>query len=584
MDQVTKLFKSLSIAQRLSLLICGIAVAAGVVWFSNWQRESGMRPLYTSLAPEDASAIMQKLRESGVDYRITGNGTTLLVPEAKAPELRLQMAGLGLPKTGRIGFEIFDKTNFGITDFAEHVNYRRAVEGELERSIMALAEVQQARVHVTLPKESVFLESREAAKASVLVGLRPGARISSQNVAAIANLVSSAVEGLTPEAVSIVDLQGNLLSRPRRDLLADGQNSEAALDYRQSIERDLVAKINNTLEPLLGAERFRTGVSAEVDMTSGEQTEESFDPTKSVMVSSQKTEDTNSSTHPSTAPPGTAANLPTPAPATANPSNPAATPATTTPATTAANGTPGAAPANPADKPAATPTPRMGTTTGSTKRTESIAYQTSRTTKRVKMPQGTIKRLSVAVLVDHSVRWEGEGKQLHKVDTPPSPEKLKTIQNVVATLVGLNTTRGDQLTVETLPFDATQNPEPPATDVPQPAKKTEPAGPLEMLKSKPWIYGAAGGGVLMGAVLIFGLMRSRKRRTIVEVEEPLPLAAAPATHTVNAAPVLNAPHGAPALPPSRTEVLLNQIQEAGKSNPEIWVGVLRGWLAEEEAS
>src|SRR5690348_14243120 len=212
MDQLTKLFKSLSIAQRLSILICGIAVTGGVLWFSHWERESGMRPLYTSLAPEDASAIMQKLREGGVDYRITGNGTTLLVPEAKAPELRLQMAGLGLPKTGRIGFEIFDKTNFGITDFAEHVNYRRAVEGELERSIMALAEVQQARVHVTLPKESVFLESREAAKASVLVGLRPGARLAAPNVTAITNLVSSAVEGLTPEAVSVVDLQGNLLS------------------------------------------------------------------------------------------------------------------------------------------------------------------------------------------------------------------------------------------------------------------------------------------------------------------------------------------------------------------------------------
>jgi len=589
MDQVTKLFKSLSIAQRLSILICGIAVVGGLIWFSQWQRESGMRPLYTSLAPEDASAIMQKLREGGVDYRITGNGTTLLVPEAKAPELRLQMAGLGLPKTGRIGFEIFDKTNFGITDFAEHVNYRRAVEGELERSIMALAEVQQARVHVTLPKESVFLESREAAKASVLVGLRPGARLATPNVTAIANLVSSAVEGLSPEAVSVVDLQGNLLSRPRRDLLGDGQNSEAALDYRQALERDLVAKINSTLEPLLGAERFRTGVSAEVDMTSGEQTEETFDPTKSVMVTSQKTEDTNSSTHPSTLPPGTAANLPTQTAAPVNPSTPGATPANP-PATTAANATPanttpGATPANsPASTATATPATRAGSTQGSTKRTESIAYQTSRTTKHVKMPQGTIKRLSVAVLVDHSVRWEGEGKSLHKVVTAPSPEKLKTIQSVVATMVGLNQQRGDQLTVESLPFDGTQNMEPPMTEAPQAAKKTEPATPLEMLKSKPWIWGAAGGGVLMGAVMIFGLMRSRKKRTMVEVEEPLPLAAAPVSHAVSSAPMLNAPHAAPALPPSRTEVLLNQIQEAGRTNPDLWVGVLRGWLAEEEAS
>src|SRR5438477_3318791 len=158
MEQAKKLLLSLTAAQRWSMLLCGVAVAAGVLWFSQWQREAGLKPLYTGLAPEDASAMVQKLREGGVAYKVSENGTSLLVPQARIPELRLEMAGLGLPKTGRIGFEIFDKTNFGITDFAEHVNYRRAVEGELERSVMALAEVQHARVHVTLPKESVFTD------------------------------------------------------------------------------------------------------------------------------------------------------------------------------------------------------------------------------------------------------------------------------------------------------------------------------------------------------------------------------------------------------------------------------------------
>jgi flagellar M-ring protein FliF len=549
MDQAKKLLASLSNAQRFAILFCAAAVVGGVMWFSHWQRESGMRPLYTSLAPEDAGAIVLKLRESGVDYRVTDNGTTLMVPDAKAPELRLQMAGLGLPKTGRIGFEIFDKTNFGITDFAEHVNYRRAVEGELERSIMALAEVQQARVHVTLPKESVFLEAREAAKASILVGLRPGARLSPQNVTAITNLVSSAVEGLSPESVSLVDLHGNLLSRPRRDQLDGGQNTEAALEYRQAVERDLTVKVNNTLEPLLGANRFRTGVSAEVDMTSGEQSEESFDPTKSVMVTSQKTEDTSSVTHltgsaAAAAAPGTAANLPTPPP-----------------------------PATP---------PHTGNANGSTKRTESISYQSSRTTRHTKLPQGAVKRLSVAVLVDQTVRWEGEGKQLHQIVTPPSPEKLKTIQSVVATLVGLNTQRGDLLTVETLPFDSTLSLEPPSAAGPPP-KKQEPAGPLDALKNKPILFGAVGGGVLITAVLLFGLSRARKKRMTVEMDEPLPLPAASVSSATNVSMLSHNP-GVPALPPSRTEVLLNQLQEAGKNNPELWVGILRGWLAEEEPS
>src|SRR5580692_3747691 len=311
MDQAKKLLGALTPRQLATIVIVAIAVVAGVLGFSRWERQSGMRPLYTGLAPEDANAIVQKLHEAGVDYKIANNGSELLVPEDKVPELRLEMAGLGLPKTGRIGFEIFDKTNFGITDFAEHVNYRRALEGELERSIMAISDVQQARVHVTLPKDSVFTDAREPAKASVLVGLRPGTRLSAPNVVAITNLVSSAVEGLMPEAVSVVDMSGNLLSRPRRESLTDGtQATEAGMEYRQAIEHDLAAKIASTLEPLLGPDKFRTGVSADIDMTSGEQSEETFDPSKSVMTSSQKMEDSSGATRVSPSAPGTAANLP----------------------------------------------------------------------------------------------------------------------------------------------------------------------------------------------------------------------------------------------------------------------------------
>jgi flagellar M-ring protein FliF len=522
--------------------MCAIAVVGGVMWFSRWQRESGLRPLYTSLSPEDATAMVQKLKESGVDYRVAENGTTLLVPEDKVPELRLEMAGLGLPQKGRIGFEIFDKTNFGVTDFTEHVNYRRAVEGELERTIMALAEVQQARVHVTLPKESVFLETREAAKASVLVGLRPGASLSSQNVAAIANLVSSAVEGLRPEGISIVDMRGNLLNRPRRDGLPDGaQITEAALEYRQAIEHDLVVKINNTLEPLLGPDKFRTGVSAEVDMTSGEQSEENFDPTKSVMVTSQKTEDTSGITHLAAGQPGTASNLPSPPPARAG-----------------------------------------GNTTGSTRRSENITYQSSRTVKHLKLPQGTIKRLSVAVLVDHEVKFQGQGNQQKRIVSPPAPEKLKTIQSIVSTLVGLNTQRGDQLTVETLPFDTTVNMEAPVPGG-APAQKSSPATGLDaLLKNKPVLYGAIAGAVLMIGVVIFAVTRGRKKRPQVEVTEALP-PSAPISSLPPGAGMPAVPSNVPALLPSRTEAMLAQLQESGRNNPELWATVLRGWLAEEEA-
>ena len=580
MDQAKKLLSALSLRQLITIAVCAIVVAAGVTWLTRYQHESSMRPLYSSLSPEDASAIVQKLRESGVEYRVAENGGAVLVPESRIPELRLEMAGLGLPKTGRIGFEIFDKTNFGMTDFAEHVNYRRAVEGELERSIRALAEVEQARVHVTLPKESVFTESREAAKASVLVGLRPGTRLSAQNVLAIVNLVSSAVEGLTPDAVSVVDMSGNLLSRPHRNTLEDGvQTTEAALEYRQAVEHDLAVKISNTLEPLLGADKFRTGVSAEVDMTSGEQSEETFDPTKSVMVTSQKTEDTSGTTRPGTLAPGTASNLPPtniPAPVNANTAQPPPAPAPQT----AANNPAGGATAQASDASKQTPQRSTGTTTNSNRRTESITFQSSRVVKHVKIPQGTIKKLSIAVLVDQGVKLEGTDKQMHKVVTPPDPEKLKAIQTLVGTLVGLDTTRGDQLTVEALPFDGTLTPDlaPEAAPV---AKKPENVFSVESLKKNPTMLYGTGAAVV--AILLVGFLAfGRKKRTVpVPVQAALPVATTPAILSAGAPDAVQAAAKIPALMPSKSEALMNQLQENGKKDPEVWAGVVRGWLAEE---
>ena len=164
--------------------------------FSHWNRERDFRPLYSGLASEDAAAVVAKVREGGSEFRLSDNGSVVLVPSGKVAELRLQLAAAGIPKSGRIGFELFDKTNFGASDFAEQVNYHRALEGELERSVMSLAEVEQARVHITFAKDSIFPESRQPAKASVLVKLRAGAQLSAQNVAAICQLTASAVDGL----------------------------------------------------------------------------------------------------------------------------------------------------------------------------------------------------------------------------------------------------------------------------------------------------------------------------------------------------------------------------------------------------
>jgi flagellar M-ring protein FliF len=307
-----KVFSNLSLRQKITIALVAVAIASGIVSLVHMQKEAGFKPLFTGLAPEDASGVIQKLKEAGVEYRLAENGGEVLVPESRIPELRLTMAGAGLPKTGRIGFELFDKTNLGATEFTEHVNYRRALEGELERSVTSLAEVEQARVHLTFPKDSVFLDSQQPAKASVLVKIRPGMRLAPQNVQAIDNLVASAVEGLSPDAVSVLDMNGNLLGRPKAPSNLDaGEPSEAVLDFRHKVEADLLGKINSTLEPLLGAEKFRAGVSVDCDFSGGEESAEVFDPARSVMLTSQRTED-SAGVPASNGVPGTQSSLPRP--------------------------------------------------------------------------------------------------------------------------------------------------------------------------------------------------------------------------------------------------------------------------------
>src|SRR6476661_4744330 len=179
-----KLLANLGIRQRITIGLVVLLAGAGLYALVHWKREADFKPLFRDMAAEDAGAVVQKLKEAGVPYRLSETGGTVMVPSDRIADWRLGMAAAGLPKSGRIGFELFDKTNFGATEFVEHINYRRALEGELERTVMSLAEVEQARVHVTFPKESVYLESRQPAKASVVVHLKPGATLLPQNVVA----------------------------------------------------------------------------------------------------------------------------------------------------------------------------------------------------------------------------------------------------------------------------------------------------------------------------------------------------------------------------------------------------------------
>jgi flagellar M-ring protein FliF len=573
---MNKLFAHLSIRQRI--MIAAVALLAGGLIYAlvRQQREADFKPLFTGVAPEDAAAIVQKLKESGVEYRLPESGTAVLVPSARLAELRLSLAAAGLPKSGRMGFELFDKTSLGASEFTEHINYRRALEGELERSVMSLAAVEQARVHLTFPKDSVFVEEKEPAKASVLVKLRSRATLSAANVQAINHMVASAVEGLSPDAVSVLDMNGNLLGRPKATGGLDGpEPSEAGLDYRHKVEADLLAKINSTLEPLLGGNKFRAGVSVECDFTGAEQSEEIFDPTHSVMVSSQRTEDVAGAGSTSGVP-GTASTLPRP-----------------------------------------TSRPSAGSKDVS-RLSENITYQTSRTVKKTRLPAGGVRKMSVAVLVDHDLSWERDRTGFRRVLTPPGPEKLKAIRDLVAGVTGFNAERGDQIVIESLPFESTLAIEPPLPEGPPSGTPAAPNPQVPFpfaLKWNPdrrtmWIGGGVAAALLATALL--GLWMLRRRRAARP--EPAPVVSAPAElapppaagQAASGKPTvedqlqsrlaerdalqqkldcqaLNSLNLAPVITKT-AEVMAKHLREKIAKEPDVSAQILRAWVREEEES
>lgn len=553
MDQVKTLINGLTLLQRASI-VAAVLVGGGALYaVVHYRHESDFSTLYSAMAPEDAAQVVQKLKESGVEYRLTENGGTVLVSSARLADSRLTLASAGLPKSGRIGFELFDKTNFGATELVEHINYQRALEGELERSIMSMAEVVQARVHLSFPKESVFLDQQQPAKASVMIKLHPGARLSSQNVVAISHLIASAVQGLNPDGVAVLDMDGNLFSRPRLGNQNDSQVTSEALEVRSQIEKDLVTKISATLDPLLGSSQFRAGASVDCDLTSAEQQEETFNPDQSVMVNSQKSEDTNDRASsggiaavaadraPTGGIPGTASNLPH-------------------------------AP------------DRIGGSTGSSHRTENVTYQSSRIVKHTRIPQGVIRRMSLSVLVGQPAHWEGEGKARRRVVLPPSAETLKSIRELVAGVTGFNPDRGDQLIVETLPFESTTEADPGQISTKSTARTPGPQWLEFIMKYQTTLMIAV--GLLTGFSFLLWialkLMPGRKKLETPEISPELPQLRADYAPPHPMHPL--ADRALAPLVPSNPALLAadeeaaDRIRALAQSEPGVAANVLRMWI------
>lgn len=551
LEQAKRQLLAIPVSRRISMLAVLIAAGVGLQYFVAWQKDRGFKPIYSGLGAEDAGQVTQRLKEGGIEYRLSENGSSILVPEQKIPELRLEMANAGIPRTGRIGFELFDKTSFGATDFAEHVNYRRAVEGELERSVMSLAEVENARVHVTFPKDSIYTETRQPAKASVLLKLRTGVTLSPQSVSAVTHLVASAVENLSPGQVSVLDMRGRLLNKPKRTGNEGEEASEATLELQQRIEKELLGKIQSTLAPLLGEEKFRAAVSVECDRNSGEENSEVVDPDKSVLLSSQST--TDSGKGPS------------------------------------AGGVPGPSP-NAAMAAAGSPS----TAATTTRKTESNTYQNSKTVRHIKLAQGAITSLSISILMDQEVKWEKKDGAMQRVLVPPSPETIKIIRELITGVSGFKKDRGDQLIVESLPFESTVNAPPPEEKVaakPAPVKQKVfqlPATPEQAIRD-PFVLGAAGGLVLVLATGAFFLWRRSKQKSKKKVAASLAtkaIAGGAESHPLlsgSNSDKLAGPAPVDALEAASSPDLIEMVRREVVANPAVFAGVIEEWLAETGA-
>lgn len=414
---------------KIPLMVASAAAVAILVAMVLWAKSPDYRTLFSNLSDQDGGAIVTQLTQMNVPYRFADNGGALEVPADKVHELRLRLAQLGLPKGGAVGFELLDQEKFGISQFSEQVNYQRALEGELSRTIETLGPVKSARVHLAMPKPSLFVREQKSPSASITVNLEPGRALDEGQISAVVHLVSSAVAGLPPGNVTVVDQGGHLLTQSNtsaRDL------NDAQLKYTADVEGRVQRRIEAILGPIVGNGNVHAQVTAQVNFDNKEQTDEQYrpngDPNQAAIRSRQVSEnDQVGSPYPGGVP-GALSNTPAPAP-----SAPIANP-----------------PANQAN--AQNANPRTAATTGprNTQRSETSNFELDRTISHTKKNVGDVQRLSVAVVVNY--RNLPDGKPL-----PLTSDQMKQIEDLTREAMGFSSQRGDTLNVVNSPFNSSDD-------------------------------------------------------------------------------------------------------------------------------
>jgi flagellar M-ring protein FliF len=471
-DNFTQLINRIGLPRLAAMAIVAVLMLGFFGFLIMRAQTPSLAPLYTGLSLEDSSAIVTELQTLNVPYELRGDGDSILVPRDQITTLRMQLAGSGLPQRGQVGYEIFDEqSTLGATSFVQNLNNVRALEGELARTISSLARIKSARVHLVLPERELFRRERKDPSASIVLSVR--GELASGEIRAIQHMVASAIEGLTPTRVSIVDDQGNLLASGTGDD-ADGAISGEAAERTLGFENRLRTRVEDMLANIVGAGRARVEVSAEIDFNRSTTTQETFDPESQVVRSSQVRETENLTA-------GASGQV------------------------TVANELPGAS----------QDTGAAGATEQGTSTEEVTNYEISKTTQTAVTEAGSIKRLSVAVVVDGVYADDGAGTSTY---TPRTADEIAQILTLVRSAVGYSETRGDSVEVVNMQFAERPELAAPGTDA---------AGGLLDFTRDDLMNGAEMAVTLLIALaLVFFVMRPLLKKVLTPETKPLALPSA----------------------------------------------------------
>ncbi|MFH2060614.1 MAG: flagellar basal-body MS-ring/collar protein FliF [Pseudomonadota bacterium] len=416
-ERIITTLKELSLSRKIAFGLAAMFIVAGFTTLFIWANKTQFRAAYSGLTKEDAALVVDSLKESNTPYRLTGDGTTIMVPEAVVYDVRLTMAKQGIPKGGGVGYEIFDKTEFGTTEFVQKINKTRALQGELSRTIAAFDEVKTARVMIVMPKDSVFVEEVKKPSASILLELNSD--LDREKVTAIAHLVASSIQDLTPKLVTIVDTAGRILfegkSEEEQIKINEKNLADTQYQYKVRFEENLTRRIQTMLERIVGKDKAIVRITTEMDFSKNDMNEEIYDPFERggefVRSRKNRAEKINGMTEE------------VPIPSTVNP----------------IVGNEGLSGEQSSER--------------VNKSDDTFNFEISKRVRAVEKPMAVLTRLSVAAVVDGNYEYNtDENGNKRKVYVPRSAEEMKQFQDIVIKAMGYNEERSDQVSMECFPF------------------------------------------------------------------------------------------------------------------------------------